>query len=138
MNRSTGFQSQDLLHGRSQVAVAPQRDGDIHYVKGQRTHTLIGCVEGLAVALVEEGMPYQKVQRDLLTVLEEHDIPSGILLFARQNSSALSDEALDELASYAISVADAGSGKPEDVQNQLLDEFVQRQAQIMKVFKQEA
>lgn len=138
MNRSTGFQSQDLLHGRSQVVMAPQRNGDIRHVKGQRTHTLIGFVEGLAVALVGDGMPFQKVQRDLLTVQAEYEIPSGILLFARQNSSALSDEALDELAGYAISVADAGSSKPEDVQNQLLDDFVQRQAQIMRVFKQEA
>ncbi|MGQ0598131.1 hypothetical protein [Aquabacterium sp.] len=135
MNRLTGFQRQGLAQGGSQAAKAAQVNGEIRYCTGTSTHTRIGCVDGLAVAIVEEGMPYLEVWQDLMACRTRLQIPSGKLLFTRRNSSALSDEALDQLACSAVSVADAGSRRPEDVQSELLDEFVQRQAQAMKVFK---
>ncbi len=135
MNRMAGFQSQGPAQGGSQAAKAAQVNGEIRYVTGAKTHSRIGCVDGLAVAIVEEGMPYLAVWQDLMAWRARLQIPSGKLLFTQRNSSALSDEALDQLASCAVSVADAGTRKPEEVQAELLDEFAQRQAKAMKVFK---
>lgn len=134
MNRVTGFQSQNPMQGSPKGTSVTQRDG-IKYVKGVSSGARIGFLSGLAVALVGEGASYQKVLHDLMGVRAGNDIPSGILLFAKRHSSALSNEELDALASQAVSVANAGSRQPEEVQAQLLEEFVHRKAQIMKIFK---
>ncbi len=136
MNRLPGFQGQrpDRV-GRPQPTKTGAIACEISYDEGGTTHARIGFVEGLAIALVEDGKPYQRVLQDLMACRTRHQIPSGILLFTQRHSSALSDEDLDQLASQAVSVADAGRQNAKDFQIKLLHAFAQRQAQAMSVFK---